>query len=525
MTEHQNGLSSSEEKPLPNTNNTGKTKRAVQDPDMLHGPLLMKILLFAFPIAASSLLQQLLNSADTAVVGRFDSAQALAAVGSNGEVIGFFVTLFTGLSVGANVLVANYIGMRQHEKIQKAVHSIIALALVAGILMAVVGQVIARPLLELMATPDDVMELAVEYLRLYFWAGPFIMLYNFGAAILRAKGDSKRPLIALLISGVFNVILNVIFVVGLHMSVAGVALATDLSNVGSALLVMHYLAKEPDLHLFSAFTDTDEIAMKSPSAMAISRRKPSFLHGTCSKCTHLLHSYSNPSARWKNLSWDTECIGKVLLIGVPAGIQGAVFCLSNLFIQAQINSFGAKAVAGSAAGYNFELFSYYVTAAFAQAATTFIGQNYAAGEYKRCRKIFWICLLAGGILGAVISTPLIIWRRTVILVFTADEEAIAYAIIRMMRVLSMEALCILFEVPAAVLRGMGHSVLPAVETILGTCVLRFIWLLTVVRYFGTYSSIFWVYPVSWILTGGALIVTYAVVMRKQENILKGGRRT
>jgi putative MATE family efflux protein len=441
-----------------------------QQMDMLHGPLWRNIIVFSLPLAAASILQQLFNSADTAVVGRFANAQALAAVGTNGEIISLFVSLFTGLSIGANVLIAGYIGMGKTKQINAAIHTVMSLALLSGIVMLILGQFIAEPLLQMIDTPEDVMELAVEYLRLYFLGSPFLMIYNFGSAILRAKGDTKRPLYALLASGVINVILNLFFVIACHMSVAGVALATDISTAFSALVVVRCLQREEETFRFS----------------------------------------------WKRLSLNRKYAGRVFAIGLPAGIQGAVFCFSNVFIQAAINSFGSNAVAGSAAALNFEYFSYYMLQAFAQAATTFISQNWAAGEKKRCGKIFWLALVQGAFFAALISVPLVVFRSSAIQLYSTEQEVMEYAYVRIMTVLILEPLCVVFEVPAAALRGMGYSGLPAVETILGTVVFRLVWLATVFAHWHTFRAIFVVYPVSWVLTGAVIWISYRQVYRKAQ---------
>ncbi len=441
---------------------------AKQQIDMLHGALLPKIFLFALPLALSSILQQLFNSADTAVVGRFAGASALAAVGANGELIGLFIEIFIGLSVGANVLVARFIGRREEARIQPAIHTIILLAIITGTALAIIGQFIAVPLLTLMQTPQDIMDLAVIYLRLYFLGSPFIALYNFGSAILQAKGDSRRPLMALTLSGIVNVLLNLLFVVGFRMSTAGVALATDISNMLSASLVLYMLLHEDEIFRFN----------------------------------------------WSSLRIDGGCLKKILAIGLPAGIQGSVFCLSNIFIQTKINAFGANAIAGNAAALNFELFSYYTVTAFGHAATTFISQNYAAGNRARCRRIFWLSLGLGAALSALVSVPLTVFRYSVIRLYTVDQAVIDFAVIRIMHVLILEPLCILFEVPAGALRGMGHSLIPAIETILGTVVFRLIWIAVVVQQENTFESITRVYPYSWLLTAGMLLISYWIMTKR-----------
>ena len=308
------------------------TKTARHSLDMLHGSLIKKILLFALPIAASSILQQLFNSADTAVAGQFGNADALAAVGTNGEIVALIVGICVGIAVGANVLIAKFIGAGERHRISGAVHTAMAFSVVFGILFTILGQFTARPLLALIHTPEDIMTSATNYLKVYFLGVPFLSVYNFGSAILRSKGDSKRPLAALILSGIINVLLNLFFVVVCKLSVIGVALATDISTAVSAFFVVFWLCREPDEFRLSV-----------------------------RKCR----------IEWKYLS-------SILRIGIPAAIQSAVFCVANIFVQSAINTFGSSAAAGSAISMNFEYIAYYVNTAFGQAATTFTSQNYAA---------------------------------------------------------------------------------------------------------------------------------------------------
>ena len=329
--------------------NTVKEKRQRSHQiNMLEGPLGKKILLFTLPLAGSSILQQLFNSTDVAVVGRFSSSQALAAVGSNAPLINMLVLLFTGLSVGANVLIARYIGQNDRKKVSEAVHTVITLSLICGFLLLILGQIIAAPLLRLMNTPDDVIDLAATYLRIYFMGMPFVMLYNFGSAILRSVGDTSRPLYCLVISGIVNVLLNLFFVIVCDMSVAGVGIATVIADGISAGLVMMFLIRNED----------ESIRV-------------------------------NP----KKLSFKKEHLIMILKIGAPAGIQGMVFSISNVFIQTAINGFGSQAVAGSSAELNFEYITYYIVCAFSQTAVTFTSQNYGALQFDRCKKVFRLCML------------------------------------------------------------------------------------------------------------------------------------
>lgn len=313
--------------------------------DMLHGPLSGKLLLFTLPIALSSMIQQLFNAADTAVVGYFGSEGALAAVGTNTEIIALIVTLSSGLSIGAKILIANRIGQNEIDELPAAVQTAMLLAALIGMAGLLLGQATAAPLLELIQTPNSIFEEAALYLRFYMLGYPFLLLYDFGAAALRARGDSRAPFLALMFSGAANVGLNLFFVVALHMGVAGVAIATDISAALSALLVLRRFKK-------------DEL-------FRLTFRKPQF---------------------------STKIAGNILKTGVPSAVQGAVFCFANIFVQASVNRFGETAIAGSTIAMNFEYFTYYIITAFSQTATTFTSQNYAAGQYDRCRRILWLCL-------------------------------------------------------------------------------------------------------------------------------------
>lgn len=310
--------------------------------DMLHGSLFDKMLMFAMPLAACSILQQLFNSVGTAVVGRFASSEALAAVGSNSSVIALMVTLFSGISLGSNVVIANYIGQNDTKRIPRVVHTAVSLALLSGVFLLILGQFVAHPILLLMGAPKDIIHLATLYLRIYFLGMPFFMLYDFGASILRSIGDTRRPMYALIVSGVVNVILNLLFVVVFHMGVAGAGLATVGANATSAVQILYFLTHE-ELPIRLSF---------------------------------------------KSLTIDQDAVSKILKIGVPAGLQGMVFSLANVCIQSGINSFGAGGIAGSAVELNYEYFAYYLVNAFAQTVVTFTGQNYGAKDEGRCKKIF-----------------------------------------------------------------------------------------------------------------------------------------
>lgn len=438
--------------------------------DMLHGPLLKKMILFAMPIAASSMLQQLFNATDTAVVGSFAGKEALAAVGSTASAINLLVTLFTGISIGANVVIANYIGRGDRNKISSSVHTAYLIALLGGFVVGIAGFFISKPLLILMATPDDVIGLSTLYMRIYFCGMPFFMVYNFGASILRSKGDTTRPLICLAVSGVINVCLNLLLVAVFDMSVAGVAIATVTSNAVSAAFITRIL-----------ITETDEFKLNL-----------------------------------KKLTIRKEHARRMFLIGIPTGIQSMVFSLSNVFIQSALNGFGSDAIAGSAAALNFEFFAYFIIAAFVQTAVTFTSQNYGANKLKRCREIFWKCMLMAIIGVTVFDWIVMLFKGPLFGLFTSDEAVAQWGYIRMWHILIFNVLATSYEVSAGAMRGMGHSITPAVLIILGSCVFRIAWLYLVFPFGRTFELLLDVYPASWLITGISVFVAYLIVRNKEE---------
>lgn len=435
--------------------------------DMLHGPLLKKMLLFALPLALSSILQQLFNSADIAVVGRFADSTAQAAVGGNSSVINLLINLFVGLSMGANVIIANYIGQDRKKDVREAVHTAVVLSVISGFAVLILGQFIAEPILMLMDTPDDVMSQAVLYLRIYFAGMPFIMFYNFGSAILRSVGDTKKPLYCLIVSGILNVLLNLLLVIVFHMSVAGVGIATLVSNAVSAGMIFIFLRRG------------DKMIRLDFRRLGI-------------KKNHLL---------------------KMIKIGVPAGVQGMVFSLSNVCIQAEINGFGSNAIAGSADAINFEMFTYFITNAFSQAVVTFTGQNYGAGAYDRCKKVYRLGVISGLVGTGIMAATFVLLREQVIQFYTIDPEVIKFAVARILHVELFTFLPVTYEISAAAMRGMGYSMVPAVITIIGTCALRFAWVYTIFPLFGDFDMLLNVYPVTWVLTGAVMVVCYLLIRR------------
>lgn len=435
---------------------------------MLHGPLFMKILLFALPLAASSVLQQLFNSVDVAVVGRFASSEALAAVGSNAPVINLLINLFVGISMGANAVISNHIGQNDREKIRSAVSTSAVVALLSGVFLMVLGTAVAGPVHRMMGTPVEVTRMAVSYLRIYFLGMPFIMIFNFGSAILRSLGDTRRPLYILIWGGIINTVLNLLFVIVFHMGVEGVAIATGISNLFSAVMVVQILLREQDpykLHLDDMHIQKDELS-------------------------HMLE------------------------IGVPAGLQGVVFSISNVIIQASINSYGFNAVAGSAAALNFEQYCYYVIAAFNGAAISFVGQNYGAGNMDRVKRIFLICMGLGTLSCALLNWVFAGWSDFFLGLFTDSQTVKDFGKIRMRTVLMFQGLACLYEIPGSALRGMGRSMLPTLLTVFGTCVLRIAWVYTVCPVWEGFHALMFVYPVSWIITGIMVMTAYLITFRR-----------
>ena len=437
--------------------------------DMLHGPLLAKIIIFAMPLAASSILQQLFNSVDVAVVGRFDSSYALAAVGSNGPVISLLINLFLGVSMGANVIISNHIGQNDADSIRKSIRTIEMVSVLSGLVLMVIGIAAAKPILTLMGTPDDVLPMAISYLQIYFLSIPFFLIFNFGAAILRSMGDTRRPLYILVVAGVANAILNLFFVIVLKMGVEGVAIATGIANAISALLIILLLRKENE-----------------PYRIHIKEAK----------------------IYWSELK-------RMLIIGIPAGLQGMVFSISNVLLQSAINSHGADAIAGSAAALNFEYYCYFVICAFNGAAITFIGQNYGAGNKERVKRIFWICmgmsLVCCGFLNGLFT-----WQHEFFLSFFSNDANVqAYGKIRMEIVLACQFMASSYEISASALRGMGKSMLPTILTVFGTCLLRIVWVYAVCPVWTSFSTIMLVYPVSWVATGTMVSMAFYLTARKR----------
>jgi len=438
--------------------------------DLCEGSILKKLLLFALPLMASSVLQLFFNAADVIIVGRYAGDNSLAAVGSNGSIITLLTNVFIGMSVGANVLVARYFAAKQEEEVKRTVHTAITISVIGGIILAGVGFFAAKQLLVLMQSPPEVINLAALYLKIYFLGMPFMLLYNFGAAILRGVGDTKRPLYYLTFSGVINVVLNFIFVVFFHMDVAGVALATIISQTVSALLVLKCL-------------------MKEESAIRV---------------------------ELKYLGVDKEIFLRILQIGLPAGIQGSLFSLSNVVIQSSVNSFGAIIVAGNSAAQNIEGFVYMAMNAFAQAIVAFISQNYGAGKYERINKIVVTTLLCVLTVGLVMGNGAYLLGKPLVSLYTDSAEVMQAGMKRLSIIASSYALCGLMDCMVGALRGLGYSVMPMIVSLLGACAFRIAWISIFFRIerFHTIDTVYFAYPISWALTMAVHVICFLIVRRK-----------
>lgn len=436
--------------------------------DLLNGSIWDKILKFAIPLAASSIFQQLFNSADVAVVGKFAGDAALAAVGANTFIINLMVNLFVGLSIGANVVVANALGERSARAVSRGVHTAIAVSIVCGILLSVVGIVFARSILSAISTPSDILDDAVLYFRIYFVGMPFIMLYNFCAAILRSKGDTKRPFYVLLVSGAINLVLNIIFVVGFHMDVDGVAIATVIANVLSSFAVLYFLMHEVGPFKFEF---------------------------------------------WK-LRVTPFILSRIIKIGLPAGVQGALFSFSNVCIQSAINSLGSTAVAASAVAMNPELIVYFWLASFGHACVTFVGQNYGARNLERCRKVVRWTLFLSGLSTFALGALTCIFYHPILSIFTNDESVIATGAYRVFIVIGLEFINVMIDVTSGALRGMGKSMVPTLICVFGICGVRISWVFFMFPKFGTFKALMLCYPISWLTAGTILVCVYMAFVRK-----------
>lgn len=447
--------------------------------DMLNGSIWNKLPVFALPIAATGILEQLFNASDIAIVGNFaqtDKTAAVAAVGANSPIIGLILNLFIGIALGANVVIANAIGRDDRQTVQKAVHTSMVVSVIGGVLVAIIGELIAEPLLTVLNVPDDVLELALLYLRIYFLGMPVILLYNFEAAIFRSIGETKMPLIALTLSGILNVLLNLFFVIVLKMSVNGVATATVLANVVSAGILYIKLVKS-DKYI---------------------------------------------KVEFKKLRIDGKVFAKIMQIGLPAGIQSAVFAVANIVIQGAINSLGTVVIAASSAAFNIEIIAYNVMNSFSQACTTFVGQNFGANKIDRCKKTLFLCLIEDAIASGTAILIVLITGKFLLSIFNNNPEVIEIGYTRLVIIFIAYIFSMLYEVMSGYLRGFGFSLVPAILTTVGVCVLRIIWINTVFPANRTFVTIMTAYPVS-LATTAVLIFIALIIYRPSKRFANKGK--
>lgn len=436
--------------------------------DMSQGPIFIKLIKFSVPLMLSGILQLLFNAADIIVVGRFTGSHALAAVGSTSSLINLLINLFIGISVGASVLLGRYCGARDYKNASETVHTAIYTAIWGGVIMLFAGVFLAEPLLELMGTPTDVIDLSVLYMRIYFVGMPAFMIYNFGAAILRAIGDTKRPLYFLTVAGIVNVVFNMMFVIVFKMGVAGVAIATVISQIISAGLILLCL-------------------VKSEGIIALNL---------------------------KELRFYKDKVGKMLRIGLPAGLQGMIFNISNVLIQSSVNSFGSVVMAGNTAASNIEGFVYTSMNSVYQTSLSFTSQNMGAKQYHRVDRILIQCLMTVTVVGIVMGVGAFFLGDTLLGVYSSSQEVIDYGLIRLGIVSASYFLCGIMDVMVGSLRGMGYSIMPMMVSLTGACLFRVIWIFTIFQAEHTLLSLYISYPISWILTAGTHMICYMVVRKK-----------
>ena len=445
---------------------------------MTVGKLFPKILLFSLPLMASGVLQLLFNAADLVVVGKYSGDEALGAVGSTGSLVNLIVQVFMGLSVGTNVVAARYFGAQDEDGVSRTVHTSMLVSLIGGIAVGFFGYLMAEPLLTWMDTPPNVLPLAIQYMKIYFIGMPACMIYNFGSAILRAGGDTKRPLYFLTAAGILNVLLNLLTVIVFRMSVRGVALATTVSQTFSAILVVGCL-------------------MRMTGAFRLELKK---------------------------LKVSREILLMMAKIGLPAGLQGSIFSMSNVMIQSAVNSFQSTAVvAGNTAAANIEGFIYTIMNAVYHAAITFTGQNFGAKKYDRINKILRDCLLFVFAAGALTGLLAIVFSRQLLGIYTDKQEAIKVGITRMSIICVTYYLCGMMDTMVGMLRGLGYSVTPMIVSLVGACGLRIVWIYTVFAKLHTLESLYISYPISWFITLSVHVICYIFYKRKLDRQTEAAR--
>lgn len=438
--------------------------------DMCSGSILKKMLMFTLPLMLSSILQLLFNAADIVVVGRFAGDNSLAAVGSTTALINLLTNLFVGLSIGANVTAARNYGGKREDALSRTVHTAVTISIVSGVILTVIGVVGTKEMLRLMSTPDEIIDLAADYLRIYFAGITATTIYNFGSALLRAIGDTKRPLYYLLAAGAVNVVLNLLFVIVFKMDVSGVALATIISESLSAFLVIRCLMRETG----AIKLDLKKLRVHKAELISIIR------------------------------------------IGLPAGFQGIVFALSNVVIQSSVNLFGNIVVAGNSAAANIEGFVYMAMNSFYQATLSFMSQNFGAGEYKRLNKILACGELCVVVVGLVLGNAAVLFGNQLLSIYSDSPEVIAAGMVRLHYISKVYFLCGIMDVLVGALRGIGYSVLPMVVSLLGACGLRLLWIATVfqIPQFHKVEVVYLSYAITWIITAGVHFLCYVIVRKK-----------
>lgn len=441
--------------------------------DMCNGPLLKKVWIFSIPLMLSGVLQLLFNMVDMVIVGRFVSSDALAAVGSTGSMVNLIVNLFMGLSVGAGVVVAQRFGASDTSGVSDTVHTSMLFSVIGGTVVGIIGLLVSRPLLVLMNTPDEVLDMAHLYVFIYFCGLPAIGVYNFGASILRAVGDTRRPMLFLVLSGLLNLVANLIFVCIFHWGVAGVAVATVLSQCLAAFLTV--------------------------------------------RC--LMHTDGCFRLYLRELRLNPKVLKTITRIGMPAGIQGALFSVSNMLIQSSINYFGPVWMAGNTAASNIDGFAYVALNAFSQAAITFTGQNVGAKKLERVPRVLLSCAGSVTVLGMVLSAVIFLLRYPLLSLYDTNAEVISAGVVRLTWVLIPYFLCGLMETVVGVLRGLGRSIMPMIVSLLGSCVFRIIWIYTVFEACKEFWVIFVSYPISWAITVATHLICFAVVYKKEKKKL------
>lgn len=451
----------------------GRQREKSYEIDMCHGPLLGKILIFSIPLILSGILQLLFNAADVVVVGRFAGSQSLAAVGSTSSLINLLTNVFIGLSVGANVLIARYYGAGQEKEVSDTVHTAVFLSIICGIILCVAGIALAGPLLELMGTPEDVLGKSIRYMRIYFLGMPVMLLYNFGSAILRAIGDTKRPLYYLTAAGAVNVALNLIFVIGWKMDVAGVALATIISQCISAGCIVGCLIKSKSCFRLC------------PAQMRIHKDK----------------------------------LIRIVKIGLPAGMQGAIFSISNVLIQSSVNSFGSVAMAGNTAAANVEGFVYTSMNAMHQTAVSFTSQNLGGKQYGRISRVLFQCLTIVMLIGLLMGNGVFLMGRRIMGIYSTDSEVIEYGMLRLSVICTTYLLCGIMDTMVGAIRGLGYSVIPMIVSLVGACGLRIVWIMTVFQWKRSLFTLYISYPISWAITFMAHVICYIVIRKHVKRTL------